>query len=118
MKNVCLLFLFCLILFSCDNINYSKDNHIKTFKLDDNLYKERYNIYSGGAIGGDVCSVYLTDSISFRKYLGKEFDNEQINVFLINSKAVLIYKIDLHTYELLESSTYKISELQQEGKFE
>ncbi len=113
-----------MLLYSCENVDYSKDDYVSTFKpinglnLKDNLFIERYRIYAGGVLGGDVETVYVTDSLSFRKYLGKQFDDEMIDVVAIRYQSILVYKFNLHTNKLLNAKIYDIDELKKEGKFE
>ena len=113
--------LFFLFLPSCnESINYSKDNHITTMEFAKGIYKETYRIYSGGVYGGDVRAAYLTDSVTFRKYLGKYFDHEQIRVTMLNDEIVMIYKVNIDgaTIDTIKKEFYNISSLKQEGKFE
>ena len=112
--------LLILFLTSCNPIDYSKDNHIGTCKIDDNLYEETYCIYRGGVFGGDVCTVYLTDSTTFRIYLGKEFDHEQIRVAIKDSEIVMVYKVDIEGRKIdtIKKEFYNLSLLKREGKFE
>ena len=118
MKSKFIFLIFCLIIISCKDINYSKDNHLNTIEIGANIFKERYIIYNGGVTGGSVCSVYLTDSIRFRKYIGKHMDYEKVLTCKISEDLILVYKIKSDSYKVLESKIYSISELKKEGKFE
>lgn len=110
--------MFCLIIISCKNVNYSKKNHLRTTIVNENLYLETYNVYNGGAIGGAVETSYLTDSINFRKYLGKAMDYELIYTFVFQQNMVLVVKINTDNYKVKKTEIYSISELKKEGKFE
>jgi len=121
----CNLIMVSLLLFSCSvQPDYSKDNYWLTRKidnnLDNNLYCEVYLVYQGGVWGGDVCTVYLTDSTSFRMYLGKELDHQQIRASLIDSENVLVYKVNIEGRNLktIYKKAYNIPLLKKEGKFE
>ena len=107
-----------------DDANYSKDNHLKTNKIKDSLYNEIYLIRSLST-GEERYSEYLTDSVSFRKYVcthdfgqwlyGVIGENDALTVYqitgnLLNDKQVV--------YDTVFLSTYNIKELKQEGKFE
>jgi hypothetical protein len=105
-------------LISCQDINYSKDKHLNTIEISANLYKERYIIYNGGVTGGSVCSVYLTDSVKYRKYVGKHMDYEKILTTLISEDLVLVYKIESDSYKVLDAKIYDINNLKKEGNFE
>jgi len=84
------------------------------------LYKKTYRIYSGGVYGGDVHTAYLTDSVTFRKYLGKYFDYEQIRIAMSNNETVMVYKVNIEgaTIDTIKKEFYNVSSLKQEGKFE
>jgi len=45
--------------------------HWVTKPLGNNLYAEYFYTYRGGVYGGDVVSVYLTDSMKINQMLGK-----------------------------------------------
>jgi hypothetical protein len=120
MKKYIFPFIF-LFLTSCnESINYSKDNHNTTMEFAKGLYKETYRTYSGGVYGGDVHTAYLTDSLTFRKYLGKNFDHEQIRVAMTDDETVMVYKVNIEgaTIDTIKKEFYNISSLKQEGKFE
>ncbi|MDA3911288.1 MAG: hypothetical protein PF448_08030 [Bacteroidales bacterium] len=118
MSSKYLLIVLVFALFSCKNVNYAKDNHLNTNEVSPNLYKERYIVYNGGVAGGSVCSVYLTDSVKFRKYVGKHMDYEKILTIMISEDLVLVYKIKSDSYKILDAKIYSIPELKEEGKFE
>lgn len=118
MKYKFLFYLLFLALFSCQDVNYSKENHLRTIRIDESLYVETYNVYNGGVTGGTVETTYLTDSIAFRKYLGKAMDYELIYTFIFQQKMVLVVKINTENYKVKKSEIYDISELKEEGKFE
>lgn len=113
-----LLLLFCITLSACSNINYSKDEHLRTSKLNDSLFVETYRIYSGGVTGGDVKTTYLTDSTSFRKYVGKKMDYQEIIASKMGKYRILVYKYNIENNKVLNAKIYDIDELKKEGKFE
>ena len=112
-----LVFLIFAVL-SCDDYNNSKEYPYGVYGIDNELYCETYKVYSGSVPGGDVYTVYLTDSVSVRKYLGKEMDYEQILVYKFHNNKVLSCKINTDTYKVKKTEIYDISELKKEGKFE
>ena len=117
-------FFLLLILFSSCNeqINYSKENHHSTYKIGDDIYREVYMLYSGGVFANDVYSVYITDSSSFRKYVGtSRNDQQRIITKLIDSNNIVVVKVEKkisNKVDTLEKKIYNISTLQKEGKFE
>jgi hypothetical protein len=113
------ILLIIIIIYLCSgNINYSKNELSGTRKIENGLYLEIYRVYGGGVYGGDVRTVYLTDSTNFRRYIGKQFDDELVRCSMIDNDMVLIYKLDWHTENSLENKMYRISQLKKEGKWE
>jgi hypothetical protein len=75
---------------------FSKKNHIVTFILNDSLFVEKYEVFSGG--GPTVCdssSYFITDSIHFRKYVGTKFDegSEKMRWIINDSNEVVFYLV-------------------------
>ena len=62
--------LFVLLCNSCGYGDCGDNNHYRTDTLSNSIYVEEYRCFCGGATTTDVFYVYLTDSISFRKYVG------------------------------------------------
>ena len=54
---------------SCSN-GQSRKQHKRTTKLIEQLYVETYTVSGSGAFGTDMVSQFLTDSTSFREYIG------------------------------------------------
>ncbi len=114
------LFIFSFVLFfACNSVNrYDKTDFIGTKKIEDNLYLETYCTYRGGVYGGDTHTCYLTDSISFRKYLGYYFDHEQVEAFPMNDTIIFVRKYDRNTNVSIEKTEYNLFTLKKEGKFD
>jgi hypothetical protein len=64
-----LLAIMSIILFSC-NDKYSRKSHNRTTEIKKGLFVETFTVFGSGAFGTDLVTQYLTDSISFRKYIG------------------------------------------------
>ncbi len=114
------LILFCIIFaYSCDS-KFSKSNHLNTLKIDNHLFFEIYKITSGGVLASDTYSYYLTDSVTFRKYVGTiYYDDEHLYFKPLDSNHVLIYKAKRKNMnEVIEEKVYVLSELQKEKKFD
>lgn len=92
------------------------------------LFKEVNLIYNKGAIGGSICSVYLTDSTSFRKYIGKENDNEGFIILYyerlgISEDIVLAIKyaesVDTTCpIRVIDCKSYALTQLKESGSWE
>lgn len=108
-----------LLLTSCTSI-YSKKQHEGTGIIDSNLYRERFLVYSGGALANDSYSYYLTDSVNFRKYIGTiYYDDEQLYCKSLDSNKILVYRAKRNNEnDTMEKKIYIISDLKKEGKFE
>jgi hypothetical protein len=109
---------------SCSS-KYSKENHIKTFVLNDSLYVEKYKVFTGGTTTSDSYSYYMTDSVHFRKYIGTEYhSDEQIFWSTEGSNEVIFYLAfsKLEEEKIVNDTTkigaYNIQDLVREGKFE
>jgi len=118
MKKLILIFLV-ILLFSCSS-RYSKKHHIGTLVIDNQLYYEMFQTYSGGSLASDTYSDYVTDSSTFRKYVGSIFyDDQQLRFKLINKDSLLIFTINRHKLnDTIEQKVYIISKLKKEGRFE
>ena len=127
------IILIMLMLFNnCTNNRYSKDNHVVTFEIEDGIYKERFEIPSGGGcldiMTADYHSEYITDSVNFRKFLGICADHYWF-VCKMNGRYIDVYQT-VGRFEALPNGgartvedtiyniTYNIDKLKREGKFE
>lgn len=108
-----LLLLSCLI-FCCSN-KYSRKEHRRTTALENNLYIETYTIYGSGAFGTDIVNQYLTDSSSFRVYIGSFDEGPEYYYYQVLGDTVHIEKYKSSEgkapKELLEKSILIISEM-------
>ena len=110
-----------------DSYYYSKDNHLKTNKIKDSLYNEIFLVRSISA-NAEQYSEYITDSVSFRKYICTHNFGEWLYGEVLKKDALAVYKItgNLQTtakgtetvFDTLHVNTYNINELKREGKFE
>jgi amino acid transporter len=57
------------------------------------LYLEAYCVHGSGALGSDLCSSYLTDSLNFRKYVGTYDDGEEIISADYKGDSIRVVKI-------------------------
>lgn len=80
------------MLVSCASVDkYSKKNHLFTGVISDQLFSEVYRVESFG-VGGDVYSVYLTDSLSFRKFIDLYYDNESFDFIVLEDHIEAVKK--------------------------
>ena len=99
----------------CTNDKSRKD-HKWTFKVCDSLYTEIFSTFGQGAFGGDRDGKWLTDSTSFRIYLGA-FDETNGKIIIEckqDSIFVTQFPDDLDVNKHLkspETRTYQLREL-------
>ena len=117
---------FLVLLFSgCGFGDCGENNHIRTDSISRNIYAEWYRCYCGGATTTDVEYVYLTDSASFRKYVGdsdypshililKSKNDSIVDVY--QKKQVGVYYEPRYKTKLMKS--YNINELKKKNKFD
>lgn len=87
------LLLFAGLLFTSCTSKYSKEHHVGTGIIGSNLYRERFLVYSGGALANNSYSFYLTDSANFRKYIGTVYyDDDQLFCNVLDSNRILVYR--------------------------
>jgi len=117
-----MFFVFLIVFCACsENINYSKDELFTIGTIREGLYRESYRVYAGGVYGGDVYTYYLTDSVSFRKYVGKKlYDDQRIYCEEVDEDTYIVYKVEARIFsdkeKIVEKKRYRISALQKEGK--
>jgi hypothetical protein len=115
---------FAVLFIACSSNKYSKEKFHSSKAIGDNLYREEYVIYSGNATTTDVNSVYITDSIHFRKFIGTEDYPYRIITAKKIGDVLHVQKKEEKFFSSLEISydtiiqEYNINELIKEGKFE
>ena len=106
---------------------YSKKNHLKTTQIKEGLYSEVFFIRSILHEDVERYSEYITDSVSFRKYIHTYNKGEWIYGEMSKDDVLTVYKISGHFADKQEKQivldttkidTYTINELKREGKFE
>lgn len=116
-------YLFLIALFeitlSCTS-KHSKKSHVITGVVSENLYRECFQIYSGGVFANDSYSFYLTDSVHFRKYIGTVyFDDESLISKNLDSNRIVVFKTNRHDSNIeINKSIYYLDKLREEGIFE
>lgn len=84
------------------------------------LWREKFRVFSGGAYSAELYSDYITDSANFRIYIGSHDENSSFD-YQCNGDSVIVRKF-VHNENkiktILEESTLSLSQLQKEHKFE
>ncbi len=108
-----------LFLFSCVD-KKSKDRHFSTKKISENLYREKYRVFSGGAYSAELYADYITDSVSFRKYIGTHDPSEGYS-YKCNGDSIFVTKAHFSSGDsrkIIEKSSFSITALKNAHKFE
>lgn len=149
MKNVNKLIVLSVILLltfnACEDIPPSSDSKgipsNRGYEVSEGLFVEYYKISGGGVHASDTYAVYLTDTISFCKFLGYMGDSDDILVFpFANGRQVLVSQVSVEMdfgitalllskikgknldtrsyYTVRNTNIYEIEALKEEGKWE
>ncbi len=121
-KSRMLIFLLIVgfMLLSCTS-KYSKQHYFGTGKISSGLYKEVFCINTGGVMASGSYSYYLTDSVSFRKYLGTSYSDEEIiHCEMFDSGRIMVFRVSFRGNEkdTISKEFYQLSELKSEGKYD
>lgn len=102
---------------------YSKKEFLFSDSIGNQLYTESYRVASYG-VRGDVYSVYVTDSVYFRKFIAVYYDNESFE-FTIDNDHILVIKLEetgginnLTFPSPTQEYKFPLNSLKNEGKFE
>lgn len=107
--------MFYCLLTSCVD-DKSRDDFNSSIKICDGLTMESYNIFSQGAFGGDLEGQWLTDSTSFRMFLGTcDYQYTRISVEC-NGDDITVTKQD--DKKITSSTTYKLTELKRQDNYD
>jgi hypothetical protein len=115
-------------------VNYmNKHHHLSTVNLHDyepngckiTLYREDYCAYGMGALGSDLNSVYLTDSVNFRLYIGTYDNNDEHIIPKCNGDNIVVEKTkntssinEWNWPKVIETKIYSIKKLKQKHVFD
>lgn len=105
---------------SCVN-KKSKKDYRSTTKVCNNLYVETFSVFGNGALGGDLLSEYLTDSINFRIYIGAFDDYSENYSYTLDNGLVIVEKInrdDKNNIKILRKDTLNLVKLKKRRVFE
>lgn len=114
-KYACLLLVIInSLILSCSN-KYDRQDHRRTTELAHQLYVETYVVFGSGAFGTDIVSQYLTDSTSFREYVGTFDEGPEYYYYRVSGDTIYIEKYNSsegkNSKKLLEKKLLLISDL-------
>ena len=84
------------------------------------LWIEKFRVFSGGAYSAELYSDYITDSTNFRLYIGSHDVNGSFD-YQCKGDSVIVRKFAHHETgpkTIVEESTFSVSGLRKEHKFE
>jgi hypothetical protein len=126
-----LLLLGIFLLMGCSKRN--KDHHKLTVNLCNykpngckcNLYVEVYRVFGMGALGSDLNSHYLTDSVNFRIYLGTYDEADEMiatkckgdKIYTTKTKKTS-FKSDWDQPKIISKTNFSLKRLKKEHRFE
>ena len=89
------------------------------------LYIETYCVYGGGALSTDLNAAYLTDSVSFRKYMGVYDEGPEMIIINCKGDSILTQKITNESSipewggrKILEKASFSLETLMRANTFE
>lgn len=95
-KPIIFLFFFA----SCNN---SQFKHRQTVQVCDKIYVETFSIYGSGALGGDMLTEYLTDSVKYRIHIGDFDESDQYYRYHCDNSKIYVEKVEKN-----ESGTLRV----------
>jgi hypothetical protein len=113
LKRIFLAFIF-LSLFSCKD----KPKFFVASKVCNGLYREKYRVFSGGAWSAEKYEGYLTDSTTFRHYIGSHDEYGSYH-YDCAGDTIIVRKYS-HSEEgkkLTEERNFSLAEFKREHEF-
>jgi hypothetical protein len=106
----------------CDNAyKYNKDKHQHTEYLGRHIFKEKFETFGGGVLMTNDYAYYLTDSLTFRKFVG-QCDEKELYRFALTGDTIIAVKYSRHIQypkeTAIDSAFFSIKELKKDGDFE
>jgi hypothetical protein len=111
-----------LFAFNCRGVK-NKDKIVAVIPIcDRSLFMVTYEVNRGSAYDGDIISAYITDSSSFRKYIGT-YDNAHEGFdFYCNHDSITVYRMkrepETNKYFPFDSTQYNLVALKKQKLFE
>lgn len=105
-----------LLLTSCIN-KRDKSHHFVNKKINDTIFVEMYTVFGGGATTDDIMAEYLTDSLTFRKFVGTHNGKESY-YYTIEGDNMYAKKKLRGNEKILSEKKYSLTKLRKEGKWD
>jgi hypothetical protein len=92
-----------------------------TEDLGNHIFKEKFETFGGGVLMTNDYSYYVTDSVTFRKFIG-ECDEKELYKCIVMGDTIKVVKFSRRIHYGRETSVdsvyLSIKELKQDGDFE
>jgi hypothetical protein len=98
----------------------SKQKLFATKSVCNNIWREKYRVFSGGAFSAELYSDYITDSVNFRFYVGSHDEYAGFE-YKCNGDTLFVRKFKVNedrSSSIIENSIFRLSVLRKEHKFE
>jgi len=120
-KTVLILLGIILGIWCCNNtLKMSKDRHQHTEKLSNGIFKEKFETFSGGVLMTNDYSYYVTDSTTFRKFIG-DCDEKEIYRCIVLGDTIRAIKYSRRIHygkdTPIDSVFFSIKALKKDGVF-
>jgi hypothetical protein len=124
---------YCILFFILSGCRNSQKKYLRTIDICKNerklprnkLYVEVFSDLGVGLTGSDLTYDYLTDSSSFRLFMGKYDDSSEILTVDIKGDSIISVKStnegqspEWQSPKIIETKVYSLRELKKKGKFE
>jgi hypothetical protein len=120
-SNVIIMLILLYGIKSCHHyVFFGKKELLRAKLIGSNIFEEKFKSFGGGVLMSSTYTYYVTDSTSFRKYLGHCDDKEFFRCH-IKGDTIVVVKTSWRNsnYEKPIGTTYfSIKDLKQEGDFE
>ena len=132
-KEIMKIIYYCILIFILSGCRNSQKKHLRTIDICRNesklpcskLYVEVFSDLAVGLPGSDLTYDYLTDSSSFKLFMGKyDYASEILTADIIGDSIIIIKSTnegqspEWQSPKIIEKKVYSLNVLQEKGKFE
>ena len=110
---------FLILNIGCIDKKSKKELYVRS-KVCNNIWREKYLVFSGGAHSAELYADYITDSVNFRVYIGNHDEYAGFKYYCNgDTLAVRHFKVNEDgSTSIMDSSILSFSVLRKEHKFE
>ena len=99
--------------------NYNKDKLVVKKLICENIWREKFRVFSGGAYSAELYSDYITDSVNFRVYIGTHDEHSNF-LYRCIGDTIIVEKFERNNISevKIDSSILLLSKLKKEKRFD